>query len=115
MKQSKRDAELYLCYQCGERKTKSDLRVEQKIIPKRENKILQFEDDALKNIDDDSGRIIVEPDFNISSYSLLEQKAGLFNSFVSNKDVNQEIAKINIREQFQKMLNNKNVKIDFAH
>jgi len=113
MKQSKNDTELFLCYKCNERITKSELTVEQIIIPKRESKKISYKDDFVDSAFSIVGNdLFSEPDINLKSFSLinLEETHNIYDEV----ELSQQVDKIKIREAFDKLLQDKKIKIEFS-
>lgn len=111
MKQSKNDSELYLCYNCNERIMKSQLKVEQIIVPKKESHKLNYRDDFFES--GVTADIIAEGDTPISSFELMKE---VNYSQYDSREIQKEQEKIKIKDMFSKLLpEGTKIKVEFAH
>jgi hypothetical protein len=113
MTQSKNDSELFLCYNCNERITKSELKVEQIIIPKRESHSISYKDEYIDSAFMVTGNDLwTEPDVNIKAFNLLNQEET--HNVYDELALSKEVDKIKIRDAFDGLLKDKKIKIAFA-
>lgn len=112
MTQSKNDSELFLCYPCNERIYKSELKVKQTIVPKRESKTISYKDEFIDNaFNPGENDLSLELDVDLKSYSLLNQSET--NNVYDALELKDSIDKIKIKDMFKKLLENKKVKVSF--
>ena len=111
MTQSKNDSELFLCYRCNERTFKSQLKVEQIVVPKRQTHTISYKDDFVDSafVSANERDVIVEPEINPDSFSL---QSGEYPNAYDILDLTKEVQKIKIKEQFEKVLPDAKIKVD---
>lgn len=114
LEQSKNDSELYCCYPCGVMINKSEMKVSEKIVPKREANLVNYPKDEMIEAgiisDASASKIYVEPDTDVKKFTLTNPNSQIY----LERELELEVEKIRIRDNFRKMFNNENIKIEYA-